>query len=111
MKLGMEDGSISKNQLGSSSGLSSGFHRNNARLHTTNGNGAWAPKESDSNPYLQVDFKEMKVIIGIYTQGCHGEPYYVKSYRVSHCNDNEYFQLILGQNGDPKVRIQWSILW
>ena len=102
----MEDGSISNADINATSEFDGHYKARFARLHETKEGGCWAPEksENDPNPYLQVDFLEIKDIIGIYTQGCNDRPNYVKSYKVSYRNDEINFQPILDQNGHSKVR-------
>ena len=106
MALGMEDDSISYRDIDATSEYSPEYKARFARLHETKLTGCWAPKSDaiDPNPYLEVDFLEIKGIIGIYTQGCQDKLYYVKSYNVSYSVDGINFQHILGQNENPKVR-------
>lgn len=63
----------------------------------------WAKSSSDSDPWIQVDFKTTHLVVAIATWGrLYGRAQYVTAYTVSYSMDSEVWQMIT-EDGAMKV--------
>uniref|UniRef100_A0A2C9K961 F5/8 type C domain-containing protein n=1 Tax=Biomphalaria glabrata TaxID=6526 RepID=A0A2C9K961_BIOGL len=81
---------VNDNQLTASSFVES-HEPVHARLSPDNYERSWMPLPSDSNPYIQVDFKELKFLSGVVTQGEGREESWVTKYSVYYSTDGVDF--------------------
>ncbi|XP_033106829.1 EGF-like repeat and discoidin I-like domain-containing protein 3 [Anneissia japonica] len=102
--LGIEDGTISMEQLSASSdfGASHGAHR--GRLNTEeigSQQGAWSSRTNDQYQWIQVDLGKLHEVRGIITQGRNGYIFYqwVTSYEILYSVDGNFFQPIRNSDG------------
>lgn len=63
-----------------------------SRTHRQNMEPGWSPLESDSNPYLQVDFLQPTFITAVVTQGGDQARGFVARYRLAYSKDGVHFQ-------------------
>ncbi|XP_030210788.1 EGF-like repeat and discoidin I-like domain-containing protein 3 isoform X1 [Gadus morhua] len=99
--IGMEGGTVSDDQLSSSSSDRTvwGLHRwlpQRARLHLPGLVNAWSPAESDLWPWIQVNLQQWMRITGVITQGARrlGRSEFVKTYRVAYGDDGKTWRMI-----------------
>jgi hypothetical protein len=71
-----------------------------ARLH---GNKCWLAKSSDTNQWLQIDFKYKATVAEILTQGRSNANQWVKSYTIAYSDDGVNFTTYKGDKGQDKV--------
>ncbi|KAL4222951.1 Mucin-5B [Mactra antiquata] len=83
-KMGMESGTIRQEMITVSSSRDGSTNPSNARLNSP---GAWVANTNNQNQYIQVNFLDLQLITGLITQGRHGIPSYVTSYKVYHSTD------------------------
>ncbi|MEE6468657.1 hypothetical protein FKM82_008346 [Ascaphus truei] len=105
--LGFESGAVSSDQISCANqeqyiGWYSSWTANKARLNGQGFGCAWLSKFQDNNQWLQIDFKEMKVISGILTQGrCDTDEWMTKysvQYRVDDTLNWVYYKDQTGNN-------------
>ncbi|KAG7277793.1 hypothetical protein CRUP_026094 [Coryphaenoides rupestris] len=99
--IGLEGGTVSDEQLSSSSADSTvwGLQRwgpQRARLHRPGLVNAWSPAESDLWPWIQVNLKQRMRITGVITQGARrlGRSEFVKTYRVAYSDDGKTWKMV-----------------
>ncbi|XP_019391865.1 PREDICTED: coagulation factor VIII isoform X2 [Crocodylus porosus] len=107
MPLGMEDKSISNQQISASSysdKIFSIWPPSQARLNLQGRTNAWRPKVNSPNEWLQVDFKKIKKVTGIVTQGSKAifTNMFVKEFAVSSSQDGTHWSPVL-QDGKEKI--------
>ena len=110
----MKNGVISDSQItSSSSSLASnqriGYHGpKNARLDsvaTDSMAGAWAALDSDTSPWLQIEFTMLMSIAGIVLQGRQEQYKWVTKYKVqSSSNNGVTWEYVKDENHDVMVR-------
>ncbi|XP_065098168.1 retinoschisin 1a [Paramisgurnus dabryanus] len=105
--LGFEEGSVTSDQISSSNqeqytGWFSSWTANKARLNSQGFGCAWLSKFQDTNQWLQIDLKEIKVVSGILTQGrCDSEEWMTKysvQYRTNEKLNWIYYKDQTGNN-------------
>ncbi|XP_067130718.1 hemocytin-like [Centruroides vittatus] len=104
--LGIEDGSISLEQITVSSELYPAT-KDRIRLNTVateSGNGGWATEFTDRFQYVQIDFLEPKNITGVITQGENGLSNWVTEYTVDYSNDGVSWQYIVEDGKTKKFK-------
>ena len=99
----MEDRNISDLQITASSEGSNTPSASNARLYYKGVPGAWTKADSDTNPWLQVDFKGKVSLLKVATQGRFDQDQWVESYFLSSGYNGVHFELYK-QFGEIKVR-------
>ena len=105
--LGLENGKIRDHQITASSEWDRNHGPTNGRLNfRANGlrTGAWSSRPNDLNQWLQVDFQQPTVVLGVDTQGrgnC-GCNQWVKSYTISYSNNGRAFHTYR-ESGQIKV--------
>ncbi|XP_019337450.1 coagulation factor VIII [Alligator mississippiensis] len=107
MPLGMEDKSISNQQISASSysdKIFSIWPPSQARLNLQGRTNAWRPKVNSPNEWLQVDFGKIKKVTGIVTQGSKTilTNMFVKEFAVSSSQDGTHWSPVL-QDGKEKI--------
>ncbi|XP_049622774.1 retinoschisin [Suncus etruscus] len=90
--LGFESGEVTEDQitcsnLGQYVGWYSSWTAHKARLNSQGFGCAWLSKFQDSNQWLQIDLKEVKVISGILTQGRCDIDEWMTKYSVQYRSD------------------------
>ena len=73
-----------------------------ARLH---GNKCWVTQKSDTNQWLQIDFKYKATVTEILTQGRGGKNNFVRNYTIAYSDDGIKFKAYKGDEGNNKVTI------
>ncbi|XP_068956603.1 retinoschisin [Petaurus breviceps papuanus] len=105
--LGFESGVVTPDQISCSNpdqyiGWYSSWTANKARLNSQGYGCAWLSKYQDSNQWLQIDLKEIKVISGILTQGrCDADEWMTKysvQYRMDEGSNWVYYKDQTGNN-------------
>ncbi|XP_033113764.1 lactadherin-like [Anneissia japonica] len=105
--LGVEDGTISDEQLSASSEYSFWHGAHRGRLNTKADSlaaGAWCSKTNDQNQWIQVDLGKLHKVHGVITQGrnnTHNLLQWVTSYEIFYSVDGNLFQPI--RNSDFQV--------
>ena len=97
--LGMESGAISDKQITASSTFNHFYIPSNGRLHhkvvhhnETRG-GAWAPRHTNSQQWLQINLGPQKTTVKmVATQGRYGGPQWVKRYKLQYSSDGGSFR-------------------
>ncbi|CAM4718286.1 coagulation factor VIII isoform X1 [Lepidochelys kempii] len=107
MPLGMENKSISNQQISASSyseNMFSSWAPSQARLNLQERTNAWKPKVNSPNEWLQVDFEKIMRVTGIVTQGAKFifSKMFVKEFAVSSSQDGSRWTPVL-QNGEEKI--------
>ena len=87
--LGMESGIIPDSSITASSFYSADCQPHYARLNRDLGLCAWLPEISPEWSWLQVDFGEKLIVLGLATQGSCRQNYWVKSYFVSYKEEHD----------------------
>ncbi|XP_059384802.1 retinoschisin-like [Carassius carassius] len=87
--LGFEEGSVTSDQISCSNedqytGWFSSWIPSKARLNNQGFGCAWLSKFQDTNQWLQIDLKEVKVVSGILTQGRCDSDEWVTKYTVQY---------------------------
>ncbi|CAI5772301.1 F5/8 type C domain-containing protein [Podarcis lilfordi] len=107
--LGFESGAVTPDQISCSSpeqytGWYTSWIANKARLNGQGFGCAWLSKYQDTNQWLQIDLKEIKVISGIITQGrCDADEWMTK-YSVQYRTDeNLNWVYYKDQTGNNRV--------
>uniref|UniRef100_A0A3Q3N068 Discoidin, CUB and LCCL domain containing 2 n=1 Tax=Mastacembelus armatus TaxID=205130 RepID=A0A3Q3N068_9TELE len=109
--LGLESGGVADTQLSASSvwewhgeWAASGARLKKAGL-------AWAPSQSDQQPWLQIDLKREKKITGIITTGSTWREYlyYVSAYRVLYSNDGQQWYIYREANSTQDKIFQGNV--
>uniref|UniRef100_A0A8D2IXW5 F5/8 type C domain-containing protein n=1 Tax=Varanus komodoensis TaxID=61221 RepID=A0A8D2IXW5_VARKO len=107
--LGFESGAVTSDQISCSSpeqytGWYTSWTANKARLNGQGFGCAWLSKYQDTNQWLQIDLKEIKVISGILTQGrCDADEWMTK-YSVQYRTDeNLNWVYYKDQTGNNRV--------
>ncbi|XP_015273073.1 PREDICTED: retinoschisin [Gekko japonicus] len=107
--LGFESGSVTSDQISCANpeqytGWYTSWTANKARLNGQGFGCAWLSKFQDSNQWLQIDLKEIKVISGILTQGrCDADEWMTK-YSVQYRTDeNLNWVYYKDQTGNNRV--------
>ncbi|XP_027691127.1 retinoschisin [Vombatus ursinus] len=105
--LGFESGVVTPDQISCSNpeqyiGWYSSWTASKARLNSQGYGCAWLSKYQDSNQWLQIDLKEIKVISGILTQGrCDADEWMTKysvQYRIDEGSNWVYYKDQTGNN-------------
>ncbi|XP_056590672.1 retinoschisin 1a [Triplophysa dalaica] len=105
--LGFEEGSVTSDQISCSNedqytGWFSSWTANKARLNSQGFGCAWLSKFQDTNQWIQIDLKEVKVVSGILTQGrCDSDEWmtkYTVQYRTNEKLNWVYFKDQTGNN-------------
>ncbi|XP_067287878.1 retinoschisin 1a [Pseudorasbora parva] len=105
--LGFEAGSVTSDQMSCSNedqytGWFSSWVASKARLNSQGFGCAWLSKFQDTNQWLQIDLKEVKVVSGILTQGrCDSDEWvtkYTVQYRTSEKLNWIYYKDQTGNN-------------
>jgi len=110
--LGMENSTISDEQISASSEWRADHAAIQGRLNFQAGNGktgAWSAKISDDNQWLQVDLSSPHVTVTrVATQGRNGYSQWVTRYKLQHSDDNDNYQYYReqGQTTDKVKLIQ-----
>ncbi|KAM7161054.1 coagulation factor VIII [Macrochelys suwanniensis] len=107
MPLGMENKSISNQQISASSyseNMFSSWAPSQARLNLQERSNAWKPKVNSPNEWLQVDFEKIMRVTGIVTQGAKTifSNMFVKEFAVSSSQDGSRWTPVL-QDGEEKI--------
>uniref|UniRef100_A0A452HJC0 ferroxidase n=1 Tax=Gopherus agassizii TaxID=38772 RepID=A0A452HJC0_9SAUR len=107
MPLGMENKSISNQQISASSyseNMFSSWAPSQARLNLQERTNAWKPKVNSPNEWLQVDFEKIMRVTGIVTQGAKAifSNMFVKEFAVSSSQDGSRWTPVL-QDGEEKI--------
>uniref|UniRef100_A0A674IAQ9 F5/8 type C domain-containing protein n=1 Tax=Terrapene triunguis TaxID=2587831 RepID=A0A674IAQ9_9SAUR len=107
MPLGMENKSISNQQISASSyseNMFSSWAPSQARLNLQERSNAWKPKVNSPNEWLQVDFEKIMRVTGIVTQGAKNifSNMFVKEFAVSSSQDGSRWTPVL-QDGEEKI--------
>lgn len=87
----------------SSQGTLSG--KNRIHLHTissNSGTGAWSPKVSDKNQYVEIDFGVPRYVAAIKTQGENGAENWVTNYSVAYSLDGGVWNYVT-EGHQPKI--------
>ena len=71
-----------------------------SRLH---GNKCWVAQPSDTNPWLQIDFKYRATVTEILTQGRPNVNQWIKNYTIAYSDDGVNFTTYKGDKGQDKV--------
>lgn len=101
--LGLEDESIVKDQLSSSSTNGSEYAEKYGRLNYDDTFGGWQPSSSDSDPWFGVDLLKDGLISGVATQGgVLDDNLRTKKFTMSYSTDGITFAFYKF-NGDVKV--------
>ena len=85
----MESGIIPDSSITASSFYSADCQPHYARLNRDLGLCAWLPEISPEWSWLQVDFGEKLIVLGLATQGSCRQNYWVKSYFVSYKEEHD----------------------
>ncbi|XP_028413720.1 lactadherin-like [Dendronephthya gigantea] len=88
--LGLEDETIEKTQLMSSSSKGDRYSKKYARLNSNDCCG-WQPNESDLDPWFGVDLLKDALISGVATQGDVSDKLWTKKFKFSYSTDGENF--------------------
>ena len=98
--LGMQSGKIPDSRLKASSEWTSNWGPGYGRLH---GNKCWIAQHSNTNQWLQIDFKYKATVTEILTQGRREKNQWVKSYTVAYSDDGINFKTFKGDRGQDKI--------
>ncbi|TRY62264.1 hypothetical protein DNTS_025823 [Danionella cerebrum] len=107
--MGFEAGSVASDQISCSNedqytGWFSSWTPNKARLNSQGFGCAWLSKFQDTNQWLQIDLKEVKVISGILTQGRCDSDEWITKYTVQYrTSDNLNWIYYKDQTGNNRV--------
>ena len=108
MPLGMEERTISDDQITASSEYSdTAYHgANNARLNrpaqmvgTLSTRGAWCAGVKDLNQWIRVDLMKPTWVTGVMIQGREDYPRWVKEYKVEYSSDGQNWMYVK-RNGE-----------
>nr|CAH7739498.1 unnamed protein product [Callosobruchus chinensis] len=89
-----------------SSILSDNFAPHNARINsrvTPKSGGSWAPKYSNQEQYLEINFGKQEPIYGVVVRGSPLYDEYVTSYKVMYSPDGNTFYYILNDENYPMI--------
>jgi hypothetical protein len=102
--LGMQSGKIPDSRITASSKWNSHWGPRYGRLH---GNKSWIARPSDTNQWLQIDFKYKATVTEILTQGRPhtSKEQWVKYYTIAYSDDGMDFETYKGYKGKDKVTI------
>ena len=100
----MQSGKIPDSRINASSEWNSYWGPRKGRLH---GNQCWIARPSDTNQWLQIDFKYKATVTEILTQG---RPHtfndqWVRNYTIAYSDDGMNFETYKGYKGKDKVTI------
>jgi hypothetical protein len=98
----MQSGKIPDSRIKASSEWDTNWGSRYARLH---GNKYWVAHKSDTNQWLQIDFKYKATVTEILTQGRLQYDHWVKSYTIAYSDDGVNFKTYKGDEGNDKVTI------
>ncbi|GFN75367.1 mucin 5ac, oligomeric mucus/gel-forming [Plakobranchus ocellatus] len=98
--MGFHDRRVHNAMISASSARDSKHAAHTARLGTR---GTWVPTHSDTQQYIQVDFKVGVYLTGITTQGQADGPSHVTSYKVMHSKDGINWNTYREFSGVDKV--------
>ncbi|KAG7315344.1 hypothetical protein KOW79_021432 [Hemibagrus wyckioides] len=107
--LGFEAGSVTSDQISCSNqdqytGWFSSWIPNKARLNNQGFGCSWLSKYQDTNQWLQIDLKEVKVVSGIITQGRCDADEWITKYSVQYrINENLNWIYYKDQTGNNRV--------
>ncbi|XP_051958018.1 retinoschisin-like [Xyrauchen texanus] len=107
--LGFEAGSVTEDQISCSNedqytGWFSSWTANKARLNSQGFGCAWLSKFQDTNQWLQIDLKEVKVVSGILIQGRCDSDEWITKYSVQYrTNENLSWIYYKDQTGNNRV--------
>ncbi|XP_074863955.1 coagulation factor VIII isoform X2 [Carettochelys insculpta] len=107
MPLGMENKSISNQQISASSyseNMFSSWAPSQARLNLQERTNAWKPKVDSPSEWLQVDFEKIMRVTGIVTQGTKAifSNMFVKEFAISSSQDGSHWTPVL-LDGKEKI--------
>jgi len=100
----MESGSIPDNNITASS-ETNGNPAKNGRL---NSGSSWCARESDSNPYLQIDLHTLHIICAVSTQGNSQEEQWVQTYKLQLSTDGSTWK-DYKEGGQVKVKNYYNM--
>lgn len=98
--------SMPDHSLSASSSLSPGTGPQRSHLSTQEqgGNsGAWIPKASSNNDWIQVNFGKPQIVSGIITKGRDGSQQFVRAYYLLFSMDGKTFSYYEDEQGVKKV--------
>ena len=98
----MQSGKIPDSRINASSEWNAYWGPRNGRLH---GNKCWIARPSDTNQWLQIDFKYKATVTEILTQGRTQYDQWVKSYTIAYSDNGVNFETYKGYEGQDKVTI------
>ena len=98
----MQSGEIPDSRINSSSEDNTRWGSHKGRL---NGSECWVAKRSDTNQWLQIDFKYKAIVTEILTQGRTDKDQWVGSYTIAYSDDGVNFTTYKGDKGQDKVTI------
>ncbi|KAJ8405238.1 hypothetical protein AAFF_G00322290 [Aldrovandia affinis] len=109
LPMGMEKTVITNDRISASSFLQTWFlawSPSLARLNLDGSANAWRPKTNNPHEWLQVDFREVKRVTGIITQGARSmlTPMMVTEFTVSVSNDGRVWSTLLEENS-PREKV------
>ena len=96
-QLGIEDGRITDSQITASSMWNSNLRPSYGRLNRPTG--SWGSQTTDSNQWIQVDFRTITQVSGVMTQGRNEDPQWVKEFKVQYSLDGVNWQYVKTANG------------
>ena len=99
--LGMQSGKIPNSRLKASSEWNRDWGPGYGRLH---GSKCWIARPSNTNHWLQIDFKYRATVTAIRTQGRRDANQWVRSYTVAYSDDGINFKAYRGDKGQDKVK-------
>jgi hypothetical protein len=106
----MQSGKIPDSRIKASSEWDRNWGPRYARLHR---NKCWVAhaQKSDTNQWLQIDFKYKATVTEILTQGRGGKNNFVRSYTIAYSDDGINFTTYKGDEGNDKVTIILLLLF
>jgi hypothetical protein len=99
--LGMQSGNIPNSRLKASSEWNRDWGPGYGRLH---GSKCWIARPSNTNQWLQIDFKYRATVTEILTQGRRDANQWVRSYTVAYSDDGINFKAYRVDKGQDKVK-------
>jgi hypothetical protein len=96
----MQSGKIPDSRITASGEWDTDWAPRYGRLH---GNKCWIARQSDTNQWLQIDFKYKATVTEILTQGRTQYGQWVKSYTIAYSDDGVNFATYKGDEGQDKV--------
>jgi hypothetical protein len=98
----MQSGRIPDSRITASSKWNRNWGPRYGRLY---GNKCWISRPSDTNQWLQIDFKYKATVTEILTQGRSDKDQWVRNYTIAYSDDGMNFETYKGYKGKDKVTI------